>query len=89
MTNRVTRTSARLVGSTAAALTLAAVAFGAVEPARAAAKPASAAKTKSVAKIPSTLPSFKVIDLATAKAVDLGSFNVSSKPQLIWFWAPT
>ena len=45
------------------------------------------ARTKTA--LPTTFPRLKVLDLATAKTIDLASLNVSAKPQLIWFWAPT
>lgn len=56
------------------------------QPAGAVTKP-----TKAVRKATprTTFPKLKVLDLATAKTIDLASFNVSAKPQLIWFWAPT
>lgn len=57
------------------------------QPVGAAAKPSKAALPKAAA--PTTFPKLKVLDLATAKTIDLASFNVSAKPQLIWFWAPT
>ena len=49
--------------------------------------PTKLASAKSA--VPTTFPKVKVIDLATAKTVDLASFNVTNKPQLVWFWAPT
>lgn len=49
--------------------------------------PPKAAASKTVA--PTTFPKVKVIDLTTAKTVDLASLNVTTKPQLVWFWAPT
>lgn len=58
-------------------------------PAGAATKTTKAAKAKPAAKGPTTFPALKVLDLATAKTVDLATLNVSKKPQLIWFWAPT
>ena len=42
-----------------------------------------------MASAPTTFPKLKVLDLATGKTIDLASLNVSAKPQLIWFWAPT
>ncbi len=56
------------------------------QPAVAAAKPSRAAPKNAV---PTTFPKLKVLDLATAKTFDLATLNVSAKPQLIWFWAPT
>ena len=46
---------------------------------------------KSVAKtvaIKSDLPAMSVLDLASAKKVDLASFADGKKPLLVWFWAP-
>ena len=49
----------------------------------------SAAKSATAKVIPTTFPSVKVIDLATSKTIDLATLNVTSKPQLVWFWAPS
>ncbi len=49
--------------------------------------PVKVATSKSA--VPTSFPKVKVIDLATAKTVDLATFNVTTKPQLVWFWAPT
>lgn len=61
------------------------------QPAIAVTKPPKAVQTKAaqVASAPTTFPKLKVLDLATGKTIDLASLNVSAKPQLIWFWAPT
>lgn len=58
-------------------------------PAIAATKPKALPTKTASAKSPPTFPKMKVLDLATAKTIDLASLNVTTKPQLIWFWAPT
>ena len=59
-------------------------------PAFAASKPSKAPQTKTApVKSAPTFPKMKVLDLATAKTIDLASLNVTTKPQLVWFWAPT
>ncbi len=64
------------------------VGVGAIaQPVSATAKPSKAARTK--AAVPAPFPKLKVLDLATAKTIDLATLNLSAKPQLIWFWAPT
>ncbi len=76
----------RLVAVVAGAASV--VGVGALaQPVGAATKPSKAARTKTAA--PTTFPKLKVLDLATAKTIDLATLNVSAKPQLIWFWAPT
>ena len=89
--------SVRLLFAIAAVGAASVVAVGAVaQPALAVAKPAQTAQTATQTKVartktplPTTFPRLKVLDLATAKTIDLASLNVSAKPQLIWFWAPT
>jgi hypothetical protein len=73
-----------LVLAAALTLGLAGAASGATKTTKAPAKAAKAAKAA-----PTTFPSVKVIDLATSKSTDLASLNVTTKPQLVWFWAPT
>jgi hypothetical protein len=61
------------------------------------AAPSAEAKTKAKPKAKATksaaakgaLPALKVIDLTSGKTIDLASLNASTKPQLVWFWAPT
>ena len=57
------------------------------QPVSATAKPSKAARTKTA--VPAPFPKLKVLDLATAKTIDLATLNITAKPQLIWFWAPT
>lgn len=54
-------------------------------------KPSAKSPSKSAAAklVPTTFPAVKVIDLATSKTIDLATLNVTSKPQLVWFWAPS
>lgn len=49
----------------------------------------SASKSAAAKLVPTTFPAVKVIDLATSKTIDLATLNVTSKPQLVWFWAPS
>ena len=80
--------SVRLFIAIAAVGAASVAAVGAMaSPAGAATKLSKTAQTK--AAVPTTFPRLKVLDLATAKTIDLASLNVSAKPQLIWFWAPT
>jgi hypothetical protein len=79
------RRSLALAGALTLALTGAA--SGAAKTTKAA-KVAKAA-TKAAAVAPTTFPSVKVIDLSSSKSFDLASLNVTTKPQLVWFWAPT
>ncbi len=80
--------SARLLIATVAVSAASLVGVGAITaPAIAASKTSKPVKTKPAA--PTTFPKLKVLDLATAKTIDLASLNVSTKPQLVWFWAPT
>ena len=58
-------------------------------PVSAATTPKAAKNANVAVKAPTTFPTLKVLDLATGKTIDLASFNVSTKPQLVWFWAPT
>ena len=63
-------------------------------PAGAVTKPQGATPTKPAVKttskvVPTTFPSVKVIDLATSKSMDLATFNVTTKPQLVWIWSPS
>lgn len=89
--------SVHLLIAIAAAGAASVIGVGAVaQPALAATKPSKAAQTATQTKVaqtktplPTTFPRLKVLDLATAKTIDLASLNVSAKPQLIWFWAPT
>lgn len=74
-----------LVLAAALSVGITGIAGAATKSTKATPKVAKAAK----AAAPSTFPSVKVIDLATSKSVDLASFNVTTKPQLVWFWAPT
>ena len=86
MTSRSRVRPQRLFAVAAAAACVAAVS---ALPATAA-KPSKALQTKTApAKLAATFPKMKVLDLATAKTIDLASLNVTTKPQLIWFWAPT
>ncbi len=52
-------------------------------------KASTPAKASAAVKGPTTFPKLKVLDLATAKSMDLATLNVTKKPQLVWFWAPT
>lgn len=63
-------------------------------PAGAVIKPQGANPTKpavatSSTVVPMTFPSVKVIDLATSKSIDLTTFNITTKPQLVWIWSPS
>ena len=87
MTLPPTRSTRRAFATAALFLTATFAAGSLSSPVAAATKTTKAVKAKSAAA--KTFPNLKVLDLATAKSIDLATLNVSAKPQLIWFWAPT
>ncbi len=101
MTNPITDTPRplrvkRFAGAALAAITGLSLVMGAASAAtKAVPKPSAKSPSKSATKsaaakvMPTTFPAIKVIDLATSKTIDLATLNVTSKPQLVWFWAPT